>query len=138
MYVKRIRWELREAKMIRNESGELEFVYTDNIKLTEVNGSIDEFQAVVTGPSGSPYEGLEYTLTIKLPKEYPFAPPELKFITPINHPNVFPNGDICSGFLGFPRWNPAQTMMSILINLRCLLEQPVSPLDYIGEVLKLE
>jgi ubiquitin-conjugating enzyme (huntingtin interacting protein 2) len=40
------------------------------------------------GPPDTPYEGATYVVDIKIPTEYPFRPPQMKFITKIWHPNV--------------------------------------------------
>lgn len=40
------------------------------------------------GPPDTPYEGGEYSVDIKIPVDYPFRPPLMKFETRIWHPNV--------------------------------------------------
>lgn len=40
------------------------------------------------GPPDTPYEGGEYSVDIKIPNDYPFRPPVMKFETKIWHPNV--------------------------------------------------
>jgi len=45
-------------------------------------------QGRFAGPPGTPYEGGEFVVDIKLPDNYPFMPPRMKFITKIWHPNV--------------------------------------------------
>lgn len=40
------------------------------------------------GPPGTPYEGGHYTVDIKIPNEYPFRPPVMKFVTKVWHPNI--------------------------------------------------
>lgn len=40
------------------------------------------------GPPGTPYEGGAYFIDIKIPTDYPFKPPVMKFETKIWHPNV--------------------------------------------------
>lgn len=40
------------------------------------------------GPPGTPYEGGSYFIDIKIPTDYPFKPPVMKFETKIWHPNV--------------------------------------------------
>jgi ubiquitin-protein ligase len=40
------------------------------------------------GPPGTPYEGGSYTIDIKIPNEYPFRPPVMRFETKVWHPNV--------------------------------------------------
>ena len=40
------------------------------------------------GPPGTPYEGGTYIIDIKIPTDYPFRPPAMKFETKVWHPNV--------------------------------------------------
>ena len=40
------------------------------------------------GPPDTPYKGGKYEVEIKIPYEYPFNPPEMRFITKIWHPNI--------------------------------------------------
>jgi ubiquitin-conjugating enzyme (huntingtin interacting protein 2) len=40
------------------------------------------------GPPDTPYEGATYKVDIRIPSEYPFRPPVMKFETKIWHPNV--------------------------------------------------
>lgn len=40
------------------------------------------------GPPGTPYEGGTYVVDIRIPNEYPFRPPIMKFDTKLWHPNV--------------------------------------------------
>jgi ubiquitin-conjugating enzyme (huntingtin interacting protein 2) len=40
------------------------------------------------GPPDTPYEGATYFVDIRIPSEYPFRPPVMKFETKIWHPNV--------------------------------------------------
>ena len=50
----------------------------------------------INGPEGTPYEGGVFDVDILIPKEYPFEPPKMKFMTKIWHPNVSSQtGAIC-------------------------------------------
>lgn len=49
--------------------------------LTHLKGSFK-------GPPGTPYEGGTYMIDIRIPGEYPFRPPIMKFDTKVWHPNV--------------------------------------------------
>lgn len=40
------------------------------------------------GPPDTPYEGAKYLVDIKIPADYPFRPPNMRFETKIWHPNV--------------------------------------------------
>lgn len=49
--------------------------------LTHLKGSFK-------GPPGTPYEGGNYIIDVKIPSDYPFRPPIMKFDTKVWHPNV--------------------------------------------------
>jgi ubiquitin-conjugating enzyme (huntingtin interacting protein 2) len=49
--------------------------------LTHLRGSFH-------GPPGTPYEGGTFLVDIKIPNEYPFRPPNMRFETKVWHPNV--------------------------------------------------
>lgn len=40
------------------------------------------------GPPGTPYEEGTYKIDVRIPNEYPFRPPIMKFDTKVWHPNV--------------------------------------------------
>lgn len=46
------------------------------------------WNAEITGPNETPYEGLIFEISIIVSPQYPILPPSVKFVTPIFHPNV--------------------------------------------------
>lgn len=59
-------------------------------------GDIRHLKGTIPGPQGTPYEGGIFEIDIVLPKQYPFEPPKMKYLTKIWHPNISSQtGAIC-------------------------------------------
>ena len=80
---------------------------------------------MVSGPSGTPYEGGIFFLEIDLPQRYPFEAPVMRFTTPIYHCNVrAEDGRLCMGLLHWEEWRPAQSISGLLLGICSLLHDP--------------
>lgn len=57
----------------------------------------DEFtwNLMMRGPSNSPFKKGLFSITIRFPTDYPYGAPSIIFNTPIFHPNVFSDGQLC-------------------------------------------
>lgn len=59
------------------------------------------WQALIQGPEGTPFEGGVFPAELKFPNDYPLSPPTMKFLGEIWHPNgtlqhlVFPPPHLC-------------------------------------------
>ena len=82
-----------------------------------------EWQASIMGPKDSPYEGGVFWLKIHFPKDYPFKPPKVMFLTRIYHPNISSSGAICIDILK-DNWSPALTISKVLLCICSLLDDP--------------
>lgn len=68
--------------------------------------------------------------------EYPYQPPTFRFLIPIHHPNIYPDGRLCISILHTPgedltsgeqaseRWSPLQGVESVLRSVLLLLDDP--------------
>ena len=75
------------------------------------------------GPTKSPYEGGVFYLSIRFPKDYPFKPPKIIFLTKIYHCNVNSAGAICLDILK-EQWSPALTVSKVLLSICSLMDDP--------------
>ena len=82
-----------------------------------------DWTGIILGPKDTPYEDGIFKLDIKIPKDYPFRPPKVKFITKIYHPNIGSKGNICLDILR-DKWAPALTIKSVLLSICSLLGDP--------------
>lgn len=111
----RIQKELQECKRDTSIAGKVE---------VRVGDDLSHFEGVIQGPEGTPYEGGVYKIDIQIPADYPFAPPKMRFITKIWHPNISSQtGAICLDILK-DQWSPALTIKSSLLSLQALLCSP--------------
>ena len=89
-----------------------------------------KWNATIEGPSGTPYENLTLKLTLSFPSNYPYAPPEVLFKTPIYHPNVDFSGRICldilkpAGANSEGAWSAALNTGTVLLSIQSLLGEP--------------
>ena len=78
------------------------------------------WEAMIFGPSDSPFQGGMFALTIRFPSDYPFKPPIVTFKTRIYHPNINASGGICLDILK-SQWSPALTISKVLLSILSLL-----------------
>lgn len=82
-----------------------------------------QWVASIVGPSGTPYEGGVFFLSVDFPGDYPAKPPAIKFLTKIYHMNVGEDGAIQLDVLG-DHWSPALTVAKVLWSVVALLHDP--------------
>jgi len=113
----RIRRVLKEIADIKADPHSHIIVDHNHDDLTHLKGKFK-------GPPDTPYEGGTYIVDIRIPNEYPFRPPVMKFDTKLWHPNVSSQtGAICLDTLS-TAWSPVLTIKSALISLQSLLSTP--------------
>ncbi|CAF2408175.1 unnamed protein product [Rotaria sp. Silwood2] len=99
-----------------------------------INAIVDEqnpryFKVIIDGPSESPYEGGKFKVELFLPDEYPMAPPKVRFMTKLYHPNIDKLGRICLDILK-EKWSPALQIRTVLLSIQALLSAP-NPDDFL-------
>ncbi|KAJ8516205.1 hypothetical protein ONZ45_g6480 [Pleurotus djamor] len=100
-----------------------------------------EWEIMIIGPADTLYEGGFFKARLSFPPEFPLLPPKLRFITPMWHPNIYPDGNVCVSILHAPgddqygyedageRWMPVHTVESILVSVISLLSSDKPNLD---------
>ena len=63
-------------------------------------------------------------MDLTTPKNYPFKPFQLKFATPIYHPNISEEGVFCMDMLTEKSWKPAFTIKKVLEELLKTIVNP--------------
>lgn len=101
-----------------------------------INDDIYRWKVIIFGPKDTPFEGGIFMAEMKFPIQYPEEPPTFKFITPMWHPNIDKDGNVCISILhksgnddfGYEelneRWMPVRSAESIIMSIICLLNSP--------------
>lgn len=111
-----IRKVIRELQDIASEPPE-------GIKVLINERDALDIQALIEGPTGTPYAGGVFRVKLVLNSDFPKAPPKANFVTKIFHPNVSTSGEICVNTLK-KDWKPDLGIKHILITIKCLLIAP--------------
>ncbi|BGP42975.1 ubiquitin-conjugating enzyme E2 N [Rhodotorula kratochvilovae] len=93
------------------------------ISATPHEDNLRYFDVVISGPDSSPFEGGKFKLELFLPEDYPMAPPKVRFLTKIYHPNIDKLGRICLDILK-DKWSPALQIRTVLLSIQALLSAP--------------
>ena len=108
---------MKDLKKMQDENND------DTIQAIPSDESIYDWTAIVCGPDETEWEGGVFKLRMKFPEQYPYKPPEVRFLTNIYHPNVYTDGKICLDILQ-GNWSPVYDVQSILISIQQLLTDP--------------
>lgn len=78
------------ARRIAKEIADIQNDKLSQIKVEPAGNGDDltHLRGQFFGPPDTPYEGGTFLVDIKIPSEYPFRPPGMRFETKIWHPNV--------------------------------------------------
>ncbi|BFZ19510.1 hypothetical protein BsWGS_22550 [Bradybaena similaris] len=125
-------------RRLRSELKTLKTDPPEGIQATPLDRHCCHWQASITGPQGSPYEGGLFLLYLQIPQSYPMRPPKVRFITKIFHPNISRHGDVGLDSIHH-NWSLALTISKVLISIQSLLTDPYCTVcmePAIGELFK--
>lgn len=95
-----------------------------------------QWEALVEGPPGSPYENGVFRAQLRFPSTYPMMPPTMVFLSEIWHPNIHPDGKVCISILHPPgddplqyesrdeRWSASMSVEKVLLSVMSMLAEP--------------
>mgnify|MGYP002039767987 CR=1 FL=1 len=110
-------------------------LHTMGIHLVFDEENIMKAKALLIGPPGTPYHLGMLFFTIEFPRDYPFSPPLVQYVSSSRvriHPNLYVGrsdshyqGKVCLSSLNTwtgPKWTSIMTIGSILITIQSLLD----------------
>lgn len=103
----------------------------DSEVVLEKDSDLRNWIVSIKGPADCPYYNGTFKLKFSFPENYPFKPPEVKFITTVYHPNIkLDSGEICLDVFS-SSWTPTQKVSEILEKIGSILRNPStsSPLE---------
>lgn len=119
----------KDIKEIKNQNLEDLGIY---VKFDEDN--MLNARAMITGPGGGLYEHGFLFFNITFPKNYPYAPPDVSYVSRNNvriHPNLYVGrhnsgfGKVCLSILGTwsgPKWTSIMDITTVLLTIQSLLD----------------
>ncbi|MCO5552629.1 hypothetical protein L7F22_006144 [Adiantum nelumboides] len=99
--------------------------------------NLTHLSAQIHGPEGTVYANGVFKLDIQVPERYPFEPPNIKFNTPVYHPNIDNGGRICLDLLNLPpkgAWRPSLNLSILLASIGLLLADPNPDDGLMGDI----
>lgn len=86
--------------------------------------------ALIIGPKDTPYENGLYFFKFIYPKDYPFSPPKVKYLTNDGecrfHPNMYRNGKVCLSILNTWKgdgWTSCNNIRSVLLIIQSVMDE---------------
>ncbi len=129
----RINTKMSSMKRLQKEFENMQKDPPSNCSAKLKEESLYEWEAIIIGPIDTPYEGGIFKISVSIPSDYPFKPPQCVFKTKIYHPNINSSGQICLDILK-TQWAPSLTVSKVLLSILALLDQPNPDDPLVSEV----
>ncbi|CAH7206249.1 ubiquitin-conjugating enzyme E2 T [Phodopus roborovskii] len=118
---------MQRASRLKKELHMLAIDPPPGITCWQEKDRVDDLRAQILGGANTPYEKGVFTLEVVVPARYPFEPPQIRFLTPIYHPNIDSSGRICLDVLKLPpkgAWRPSLNIAAVLTSVQLLMAEP--------------
>lgn len=118
---------MQRASRLKRELNLLATEPPPGITCWQDKDKMDDLQALILGAADTPYEKGVFKLEVTIPERYPFEPPQIRFLTPIYHPNIDSAGRICLDVLKLPpkgAWRPSLNIATVLTSIQLLMSEP--------------
>ncbi|XP_052056698.1 ubiquitin-conjugating enzyme E2 T isoform X2 [Apodemus sylvaticus] len=118
---------MQRASRLKKELHMLAIEPPPGITCWQEKDHVDDLRAQILGGANTPYEKGVFTLEVIIPERYPFEPPQIRFLTPIYHPNIDSSGRICLDILKLPpkgAWRPSLNIATVLTSIQLLMAEP--------------
>lgn len=106
---------------VQKDINELDIPSSIDVDFPDSNDLMN-FELSLTPAEGF-YASGTFDFTVTVPEDYPHKPPKVKCTTPIYHPNIDLQGNVCLNILR-QDWKPVLTLSSVLYGLQLLFLEP--------------
>lgn len=136
---------LHKTRAMRITKNQLDAYLKDPIEglvLEHDQTEVLKLNFTLIGPRDTPWEDHIMHGYVKLSDNYPFVPPEVKFITKTLHPNIYKDGKVCLSILNSTQdetgyfqqselWSPVLDIRCVFLCIMTLFTEPnlESPAD---------
>jgi ubiquitin-protein ligase len=129
-------YSLSAIKRISSDLKEMQRFPVEGVAVLPAEDDMGRWSVFMEGPKGTPFEGGIYELELVFAKNYPEAPPTLRFVSQFWHPNVYRDGPVCISMLHAAgddqisgesfdiRWKPINSVSSVLNSVLLMLMEP--------------
>ncbi|KAL5368298.1 ubiquitin-conjugating enzyme [Cryptosporidium parvum] len=110
-------------RRIVNDINKLRKEVYQGIRVMPFSQNMMYCQAIINGPKDTFWESGTFNLIMQFSEEYPTKPPDVRFLSKMFHPNIYPDGRICLDILQ-NQWSALIDIASVLTSIQSLLSDP--------------